>query len=172
MLSWLNGLNNSILPYQIIASLGLLLVQIVVLICLVYHIITVKKAKNLFNNLIAGVEGGNLEQVLTNLGVRLDSVEKGLTDLETSVEVNRKNGELHIQRWSLLRYKAFSNTGGDQSFSLALLDGKGNGVVLSSIYGRDESRVYAKSISEGHSTYPMSSEENDALQQALGKDKK
>lgn len=172
MLSWLDGLHQSYLPYQVITTFGLTLIQLVVLVILIYHLITIKKAKKVFNNLVSGVEGGNLEQVLAGVGERLTNVEVELGRLKTAMDENQKKEELHIQRWSLLRYKAFSNTGGDQSFSLALLDGKGNGVVLSSIYGRDESRMYAKSINEGQSTYPMSSEENEALQQALGKEKK
>lgn len=169
---WLNGFRQALLPYEMVIILGLIVIQLFVLAFLIYHLMTLRKAKKVFNNLISGVEGGSLEQVFVQLGQRVKNVEDGLMNLEQSVEKQQEIGELHIQRWSLLRYKAFSNTGGDQSFSLALLDGKGNGVVLSSIYGRDESRMYAKSINEGQSTYPMSTEENDALQQALGKIKK
>ncbi|HBG17320.1 MAG TPA: hypothetical protein DDW93_11100 [Firmicutes bacterium] len=75
----------------------------------------------------------------------------------------------YLQRWALHRYKAFSNIGGDQSFSLVLLDKKGDGVLLSSIYGRDESRTYAKSIKGGKSNYPLSDEEQEVLAGAIQK---
>ena len=57
--------------------------------------------------------------------------------------------------------------GGKQSFALALLDCKGDGVVLSSLYGREESRVYAKPVKGGLSEYTLSKEEEAAVQQAL-----
>jgi hypothetical protein len=106
------------------------------------------------------------------MGERLKALEDGVQALHTQVDEDQKQSRFHLQKWSLLRYKAFSNTGGDQSFSMALLDGKGSGVVISSIYGRDESRVYAKSIQEGQSTYALSSEEEEALRQALSNDQK
>jgi len=55
------------------------------------------------------------------------------------------------------------------SYALALLDASGSGVVMSSLYGRAEARVYAKPIIAGQSTFPLSSEEVAALAQARGK---
>lgn len=70
----------------------------------------------------------------------------------------------------LIRYNAFARTGGDLSFSLALLDAKGNGVVLTSLCGRNETRVFAKPLKEGQSPYPLTEEEKEAISQArMGK---
>jgi hypothetical protein len=68
---------------------------------------------------------------------------------------------------ALLRYDAFEDVGGRLSFSCALLDDRGNGVVLTSINGRQETRVYAKPIQEGRSAYNLSLEEEEVLRQAM-----
>jgi hypothetical protein len=74
-----------------------------------------------------------------------------------------------VQQVGLVRFNAFSDTGGEMSFALALLDASGSGVVMSSLYGRAEARVYAKPIVAGQSTFPLSSEEMAAVAQAKGK---
>jgi uncharacterized protein DUF4446 len=68
----------------------------------------------------------------------------------------------------LVRYDAFEDMGGKLSFSAAMLDDGGNGLVLSSINGRSESRVYAKLVSAGNSDQNLSPEEQAAIAEALG----
>lgn len=71
-----------------------------------------------------------------------------------------------VQGVGLVRYSAFEDTGGDQSFSLALVDGAGNGVVVSALYGRDATRVYAKPIDGWRSPRSLTGEEQRALSRA------
>lgn len=70
-----------------------------------------------------------------------------------------------VQNLRVLRYNAFDNTGSDLSYSVALVDEENNGVVLSSIYGREENRCYAKPVIAGKSQYVLSKEEQEVLQQ-------
>ena len=72
-----------------------------------------------------------------------------------------------VRRVGLVRYDAFEDVGGRLSFSCALLDDHGNGVVMTSINGRQDTRVYAKPINEGHSSYNLSIEEEEAIRNAL-----
>ncbi len=72
-----------------------------------------------------------------------------------------------VRHVGLLRYDAFEDVGGRLSFSCALLDDHGDGVVLTSINGRQDTRVYGKPISEGKSPYNLSIEEEEAIRQAL-----
>ena len=72
-----------------------------------------------------------------------------------------------VRRVALLRYDAFEDVGGRLSFSCALLDDHGTGVVLTSINGRQETRVYAKPVTAGTSTYNLRNEEQEAIRQAL-----
>lgn len=71
-----------------------------------------------------------------------------------------------VQGIGLVRFRAFQDTGGDQSFALALADGNGNGVVLSALYGRGATRVYAKPVEGWLSTKKLSEEEEQALANA------
>jgi hypothetical protein len=71
-----------------------------------------------------------------------------------------------VQGIGLVRFRAFQDTGGDQSFALAVADGEGNGMVLSALYGRGETRVYAKPVQGWLSPKPLGEEEQEALAEA------
>ncbi len=71
-----------------------------------------------------------------------------------------------VQGVGMVRYSAFEDTGGDQSFSLALVDPEGDGIVLSALYGREETRVYAKPVTSWASNRSLTVEEEGALQEA------
>jgi len=75
-----------------------------------------------------------------------------------------------VRRVALLRYDAFEDVGGRLSFSCAMLDEHGTGVVLTSINGRQETRVYAKPVAAGTSTYNLSAEEEEAIRLAMTED--
>ncbi|MCS7235032.1 MAG: DUF4446 family protein [Armatimonadota bacterium] len=72
-----------------------------------------------------------------------------------------------VQRVGMVRYDAFRESGGRLSFSLALLDGRGDGVVLSVLHGRDGSYAYAKAVRDGKPSHPLSEEEREAVEEAL-----
>ena len=72
-----------------------------------------------------------------------------------------------VQKTAIVRFNPFGDIGGDQSFSLALLDENNDGVVLTSHYGREENRVYGKSIIKGKSEHVLSKEEEDAITKAI-----
>jgi len=86
---------------------------------------------------------------------------------ENKINVVEKAAKKSIRKVGLLRFNAFHDMGGELSFSLALLDDKGDGFVISSIYGRDDARTYAKPVKEGRSTYNLSGEEEKAILMAL-----
>jgi hypothetical protein len=72
-----------------------------------------------------------------------------------------------IKHHSLVRYDAYNELSGQQSMSIALLDDRRSGVVLSCIHHRDQARVYAKQINHGHAELELSPEEAQALELAL-----
>ncbi len=72
-----------------------------------------------------------------------------------------------VQRVGMVRYDAFPGSGGRLSFSVALLDGRGDGVVLSVLHGRDGSYAYAKTLRDGTPSHPLSEEEQQAVAEAL-----
>jgi uncharacterized protein YlxW (UPF0749 family) len=72
-----------------------------------------------------------------------------------------------VQRVGLVRYDAFEDMGGHLSFSVALLDANGNGVVITSINGRQDTRCYAKPVESWSSRHNLSEEEEQAIRLAL-----
>ena len=66
-----------------------------------------------------------------------------------------------------MRYQAFEDVGSDLSFSIAILDGNNDGIMLTGIYGRQESTTYAKPIDKGISRYDLSEEEIAVINEAL-----
>lgn len=73
-----------------------------------------------------------------------------------------------VQKVGLKRYNPYRDTGGDQSFSVALLDGRGDGLVLTSLHSRAGTRVFAKPVkSGGEDSFPLSAEEQEVVTRAL-----
>ena len=108
-----------------------------------------------------------LRGVLDGHAGKIERLEHAVRTLHKADKRQQEVIDGSIQRVGLLRYDAFEDVGGRLSFSCAMLDEHGTGVVLTSINGRQETRVYAKPITEGRSSYNLSSEEEEAIRQAL-----
>ena len=111
--------------------------------------------------------GDALRDVLEAQAARIERLEKAARALNARDNKQQVLIEGGVRRVALLRYDAFEDVGGRLSFSCALLDEHGTGVVLTSINGRQETRVYAKTVEEGTSTYNLSVEETEAIRRAL-----
>jgi len=96
-------------------------------------------------------------------GIREDLDKKGFAEVRKRLDVLEEESLLHIQRVGIVRFNPFKELGGDHSFSLALLDGKSSGVVVTSLHTRDRTRVYLKKIIAGKSDSELSNEEKKAL---------
>ena len=86
-----------------------------------------------------------------------------------AVEARADKEQGALRNVALVRYDAFSDLSGRMSFSLALLDDGGDGVTISAIAGRTDTRVYAKAIVSGSGEHELSPEERQAVSSALGK---
>ncbi len=102
-------------------------------------------------------EPANLKDILARLKGLEESHEKFLSKLSHS-----------LQKVGIVRFNPFQESGGDQSFSVAVLDASNNGFVITSLYGREANRVYAKPVSKGVSSYSLSKEEQEAISKAIG----
>lgn len=116
----------------------------------------------MFKFLKKGKSPENLKEVLDCL----QSLEKKIKKNSEELEGLKREDKFHVQKIGITRYNPFSGVGGDQSFSIALLDGNNNGVVITSLYARDGNRVYAKPLKEGESEYQLSEEEKKAIEKA------
>jgi Protein of unknown function (DUF4446) len=96
----------------------------------------------------------------------VDNLPEDVVGLRQEVAALRAEAAGAIRHLGIVRYDAFGDVGGRLSWSLALLDDGGNGVVLTAIHGRSEARSYAKSIAGWSCDQPMSPEEDDAVKSA------
>jgi Protein of unknown function (DUF4446) len=106
------------------------------------------------------------EAVGTLLG-RIERIEQAVRTLNGTDRKQQYQIDGSIRRVALLRYDAFEDVGGRLSFSCAMLDEHGTGVVITSINGRQETRVYAKPVTARSSSYNLSAEEEEAIRQAM-----
>jgi hypothetical protein len=119
-----------------------------------------------FTSALTGAEGTSIEEVLTQHLKRVNTVDHHLTKLDDAYRRLAASGSLASQKISIVRFNPFGDTGGDQSFVLAVLDAHNSGYVITSIHGREGTRVYVKPVDDGKSKYPLSDEEKQALTQA------
>jgi cell division protein FtsL len=134
-----------------------------------YHLWQVKrKLKTFFN----GKKATDLEGVLFEEIKRLKKAEKDIEQLFNSSKILKKMASQSIQKIGIVRFNPFKETGGNQSFAIALLDSKDNGLVISSLFTRQGTRIYSKPIEAGQSKYSLSKEEIEALGKAGAKIKK
>lgn len=122
------------------------------------------------------------------MGIKLRSCKqkiKKLENLPMSIEtlqeidvekIERKFKEIEsrlassLRNVGIVRYNAFEDVGSDLSFSIAVLDDNGNGFIMSTLYGRQESRTYIKPLKHGRSEYQLSEEELEAIKKGYKND--
>jgi len=143
--------------FFILSVFGLWLVVVSIVLCRIFA---------LFNKLTKGVEVTDLKKILEKLLAQGVKNEKDINDLLKKVNVQEEAGKLHIQKVGLIRFNPFKELGGDHSFSLAVLDGEDNGVVITSLHTRDRTRVYMKRVLKGKGDVELSEEEKQALSKA------
>ena len=113
-----------------------------------------------------GTEGRSLEAILDAHLEKVFAMARELDEVAARTAVLEGAQRRAFQRAGLVRYNPFEETGGNQSFALALLDANGDGWVLSSLHARSGTRVYAKTIKAGRAEAGLSAEETEALRQA------
>ena len=137
-----------------------------------YLAIKLHRLSALYRKMMQGADGQSIEQMMLGRISEIEELKQAVADLQAKHQSLSEDSLNHIQRMGLIRFNAFDNTGSDLSFALAMTDAARNGFVLSGIYGREESRVYAKPIVDGESTYMLTKEEKLALQAAAKKENK
>lgn len=120
-----------------------------------------------YNKLTRGIKKKELRELLENVNEQLIEQKKLGKKLQTWIKSVEKNQETHIQKVGFIRFNPFSDTGGNQSFCLALLDRHENGIVISSLHSREQTRLYAKQVVKGKTEgSELSKEEKEALKRA------
>jgi len=97
-----------------------------------------------------------------------DALPEDVVGLRQEVAALRTEARDALRHLAVVRYDAFGDMGGHLSWSVALLDDAGNGIVLTSIHGRSEARTYAKSVAGWTCDQQLSPEEEEAISAARG----
>lgn len=110
----------------------------------------------------------NLTQTLESILKKQDLAFKDLNKLSQEINQLGTLTKSSFQKSAMVRFNPFEDTGGDQSFVIALLDGTNSGIVISSLHSRNGTRVYAKQIVAGKAqSHELSKEEKEVLQKAI-----
>ncbi len=151
--------------FQIAILFFLFVVSFGVLLRLVLRV--ERRVRTIFNG-----SGETEEELKRNIIRRTAWLEAKNEELERRIEPLEAISKTSVQKVGFLRFNPFQDTGGDNSFALALLDRENNGVILSSFYTREGVRIYAKQIENGASRAALSGEEKKVLDQALNRSTK
>lgn len=150
--------------------MGISVTLLVALIIFVQINVKLSRMLKKYDALMRGMEGRNLENVLFE---HIKRVDEAMVKMDSIHDQCRRLADIQehcIQKVGIIRYNAFEDTGSDLSFSIAWLDAKDNGIIVSSLFGRNESHIYGKPIQGGKSPYLLTDEEQAALK--IAKEKK
>ena len=146
-----------------ITVLAILLIAIISLIIAIVASSTSRNLRKRYLALIKGEDGVNIEQTLLQNHQDLISLSKKIEDIYNILQNHDQRIRKKVTTPPIIRYNAFGEVGNDLSFSLAITDENGDGAVISSIYGREDSRVYAKPLATKQSNYKLTVEEEAVL---------
>ncbi len=159
----INLINN----YGTYITLALIVLVFILIIVVISCIASTSKMKNKYRKMMRGTNSKNLEELIVKSLDKIDSMQDTTDNVKEICENTSKLINSCVQKVAMKRYKAFEDVGSDLSYSIAMLDGNNNGVIITSIYSRNESITYAKPIDNGISRYDLSEEESSVLHQAI-----
>jgi hypothetical protein len=148
-------------PFAIL--LGCVIVLAIAVGGLIYLVLQLKKKLHAFMD---GKDGANLETTLLDLTSTVSNIQETLEAHKEGLEFIDSRVKRSIRGYSLVRYDAYENAGGEQSFASGLLDEYGDGYILSVITNRNHVGVYAKKVLKGKAEVSLTTEEQQALTEA------
>lgn len=141
------------------------------LLTLIFAIVALVKIRNIKKSLkifFSGKQAQDLESVLLAQTKEITLLDKEIQELFEISNKLHALGQKSLHRVGIIRFNPFKDIGGDQSFALALLDGKNSGIVISSLHTREGTRIYSKPITKGESEkYALTEEEKQAIKTAM-----
>lgn len=154
--------DNLALAFGVLAALVLLL-----LIGFIVQSARLARAVRTYRQLVRDGEGGTLHDRLVGNAEQAVKAAERMRDIEATQVVIEGRTRRSLQHIGLVRFNPFEDTGSDQSFAIALLDDQRDGVVLSSLHGRANTRLFAKPVADGSSSHNLSEEETQAIRIAV-----
>lgn len=118
------------------------------------------------NSFLQGKDAQTLEESINKLISDTEVLRSTLEKISLEQKKQDSLLQMTVKKIGIVRFNPFNNTGGDQSFAIALLNSMNSGVLISSLYLREGTRIYAKPIDKLKSSYPLSKEEEEAIKKA------
>jgi len=146
---------------------GLGLTVVLLLLAFITQSIRLGRAVRSYRSLARGGSDASLADVLDLQVGRVETVGARLEELNRLAGEMEERTRTSIQHIGLVRFNPFDDTGSDQSFVIALLDDRRDGIVLSSLHGRANTRLFAKPVEGGESSHTLSEEEAQAIRIAV-----
>jgi len=163
----MNGWNDQI-AMAIAAGEGLLLLILFVWLATVTS--KLRKLKKTHHNLVGETGMASMEDVMHAIHTQLSNLEQRQQAQETRAGTHERRLSALKGRVGVHRFNAFSDSGSNLSFSIAIVNDEQDGVVITGIHGREHAYLYAKPIDKGQSAYMLSPEEKTAISQAMQKE--
>jgi hypothetical protein len=160
---------NRLLADNLALVLGLLAALILVLlVTVVVQAVRLGRATRAYREVVRdGDSGRSLHDLLAGNASAIERASERMTDIEAMHGLIDERTRRSLQHIGMVRFNPFDDTGSDQSFAIALLDDARDGIVISSLHGRANTRVFAKPVSKGDSSHNLSDEESQAIRIAV-----
>jgi hypothetical protein len=162
---------NQVLSENLALVIGALVVVVLVLAGLVIaQSVRLGRATRAYGDLVRGTDGtsgASLHDLLAGNASAVERASERMAEMEAIHGLIDQRSRRSLQHIGLVRYNPFEDTGSDQSFALALLDDRRDGVVISSLHGRANTRIFAKPVADGTSSHNLSDEEAQAIRIAV-----
>ena len=168
--SFLNeiGLGFFDLGYLLAAVAVLAVLILILLILLIVQMTKVKKLRKRLDKFVLGKDGESLEEDIASLYEDNKLLKTNVENNKKDIRTLYKKLESAYQKSGLIKYDAFSQMGGQLSFSLALLDENNNGFIINSVHSAEGCYSYKKEIKHGECSLELGKEEAEALAIAMG----
>jgi Protein of unknown function (DUF4446) len=155
--------DNLALVFGVVAVL-----LILVLVGLAIQSARLSRAVRDYRELVRDTDGGrSLHDLLAGNAVAVERASERMSEIEAVHGLLEGRTRRSLQHIGLVRFNPFEDTGSDQSFAIALLDDQRDGIVISSLHGRANTRLFAKPVSDGASPHNLSDEEAQAIRIAV-----
>ena len=133
-----------------------------------WALVRVRRVRDAQRSLLGGGRK-NLVEFAVSLQGRIDDLHRAVDEVAAGLARVDRRVDSTVANVAIVRYDAYDDTGGHQSASLALLDSGRTGFVLTAIQGRDYARIYMKELDRGRASIPLSPEEEEAVERAMGR---
>ena len=130
--------------------------------------LAVRRARSAQDVLLGGRKA-DIVDFAVSLQARIDDLHRAVDEIAAGLGRVDRRVDDSVSNTSIVRYDAYKDAGGQQSASLALLDGARTGVVVTAIQGRDYARIYMKEIDRGRAAVALSPEEQEAVERAMAR---